>query len=272
MNNPNDFLNLHKKVAIVTGAATGLGAATAKMLSAAGCYVLINHMQGQESQAQAVADECIQGSQCCAGDITLDGDCKKIVHAAQKQWGKVDILINNAGINKPVEHYDLDGLSAKDFMDIYNVNVIGAFQMIRAVAPVMKSHGGGVIVNVSSGAGKSGYGSSVAYSASKGALNTLTKSLGRALAPAIRVNAICPGMVITELWDKLNHTKEQRADWLKATISEIPMNVEPTPEIIAKSIVFLASNLSEHLTGQLIAADGGSTLGVYKPMFEQANN
>ena len=115
-----------------------------------------------------------------------------MVEAALDQWGRVDILINNAGFNKPVEHDDLDGLSAQDFIDLYSVHVIGAYQMIRAVAPTMKTQGKGVVVNVSSASGESGYGSSVAYSASKGAINTLTKSLGRALAPAIRINAICP--------------------------------------------------------------------------------
>ena len=270
MKNIDNFLNLQGKVAIVTGAATGLGAATAQMLAAAGANVLINHMPGQESQAQAVANDCVTESLCQAGDITNDEDCKKTAQVAIEHWGRIDILVNNAGINKPVEHYDLDGLSAQDFMDIYNVNVIGAFQMIRAVAPAMQQQGAGVVVNVSSGSGENGYGSSVAYSASKGAINTLTKSLGRALAPTIRVNAVCPGMVITALWDKLQHTEEQRAAWLKTVISEIPLNKEPTPEIIARNILYLASDLSAHLTGQLITTDGGTSLGLYHPMFEQS--
>jgi len=269
----SDFLQMQGKVAIVTGAATGLGAATAQILAAAGANVLINHMPGQKSQAQTVADKCVSNgasdSLCQSGDITKDDECKHIVQAAIDQWGRVDILINNAGINKPVEHDDLDGLSANDFMDIYNVNVIGAYQMIRAVAPTMKAQGKGVVVNVSSGSGESGYGSSVAYSASKGAMNTLTKSLGRALAPAIRVNAVCPGMVITPLWDKLQQTEEQRAAWLKAVIADIPLQTEPTSEIIARSILYLASDLSAHLTGQLITVDGGSSLGLYQPMYKQ---
>ena len=265
----SDFLQLQGKVAIVTGAATGLGAATAQMLAAAGANVLINYMSGQESQAFTVAKECVTDSLCQSGDITKDEECKGIVQAALEQWGRVDILINNAGFNIPVEHDDLDGLNAKDFMDLYNVHVIGAYQMIRAVAPTMNTQRKGVVVNVSSGSGENGYGSSVAYSASKGAVNTMTKSLGRALAPHIRVNAICPGMVITPLWDKLQHTEEQRAAWLEVVISDIPLQTEPTPEIIAKSILYLASDLSAHLTGQLITADGGTSLGLYQPMFEK---
>lgn len=273
MADENSFLNLKGKVAIVTGAATGLGAATAQILATAGANVLINHMLGQEFQAQAIAADCVANgasdSLCQLGDITKDEECKRMVQAVIVQWGRVDILINNAGFNIPVEHDDLDGLSAKDFMDLYNVHVIGAYQMIRAAAPAMKAQGKGVVVNVSSGSGESGYGSSVAYSASKGAMNTLTKSLGRALAPSIRVNAICPGMVITPLWDKLQHTEAQRAAWLESVIADIPLKIEPSADIIARNILYLASDLSAHLTGQLITADGGTSLGLYQPMFEQ---
>ena len=261
--------SLDGTVAIITGAATGLGASTAQMLSQVGVKVLINHMPGQELDAQSVAEGCINESLCYTADITKDDECKAMVQAVLQQWGRIDILINNAGINKPVEHTDLEGLSAEDFINIYNVNVIGAYQMIRAVAPAMQQQSRGVVVNVSSGSGENGYGSSVAYAASKGAMNTMTKALGRALAPAIRVNAICPGMVITSLWDKLQHTEEQRAAWLKAVIAEIPLKVEPTPEIIARNILYLASDLSAHLTGQLITADGGSSLGLYYPMYEK---
>ena len=269
MNQASDFLQFQGKVAVVTGAATGLGAATAETLAGAGANVLINHMPGQETVAQSVAKACSNGSLCFAADITSDEECKAMVQTALEQWGRVDILINNAGFNKPVDHDDLDGLSAKDFIDLYNVHVIGAYQMIRAVAPTMQTQGKGAVVNVSSGSGESGYGSSVAYSASKGALNTLTKSLGRALAPKIRVNAICPGMVITPLWDKLQQTEAQRVAWLEAVIAEIPLKIEPTAEIIARNILYLASDLSAHLTGQLITADGGSSLGLYQSMFEQ---
>ena len=202
MININKFLNLNSKVAIVTGAATGLGAATATLLAQAGANVLINHMPGQESLAESIAATCVNESLCCGGDITVDNDCKKMVQAAIDQWGRIDILINNAGINKFVEHDDLDGLSSTDFMDIYSVNVIGAFQMTRAASSIMKRQGAGVVVNVSSGAGECGLGSSIAYCTSKGALNTMTKSLGRALAPQIRVNAVCPAFIPTPLWDK----------------------------------------------------------------------
>lgn len=265
MNKQTSLLNLQDKVAIVTGAATGLGAATAQLLSKAGVRVLINHMPGQTGQGQRVAEECETESLCYAADITQDKDCKAMVQAAIDLWGRVDILINNAGFNRPVAHDDLDGLSAQDFIDLYQVHVIGAYQMIRAVAPAMQSQGKGVVVNVSSRSGESGNGSSVAYAASKGAMNTLTKSLARALAPAIRINAVCPGMVMTPIWDKLNHSKEERDIWRKEIIATIPLQTEPTAEIIAKNILYLASDLAAHLAGQLLNTDGGASLGLYQP-------
>lgn len=265
---PIDFLGLENKVAIVTGAATGLGAATAVLLSQAGAKVVINHIEGQADLAQAVADQCSHESLCYQADITDDNACKAMVQAATQQWGRVDVLVNSAGINNPVEHTDLDSLSTQDFLDIYRINVVGAYQMIRAVAPTMQAQSRGVVVNVSSGSGESGYGSSIAYSASKGALNTMTKSLARALAPAVRVNAICPGMVMTEIWNKLEQTEEQKVAWLKAIVDTTPLQTEPTAEIVARNILYLSSDLSAHLAGQLILADGGAALGVYASMFE----
>ena len=238
MSYTNSVLNLEAKVAIITGAATGLGAATAKMLSKAGAKVLINHMPGQETEARSVASDCPHDSLCYAADITQDVQCQGMVQAAIQQWGQVDILINNAGINKPVEHDDLEGLSAQDFLNIYNINVVAAYQMIRAVSPSMNAQKSGVVVNVSSASGESGYGSSVAYSASKGAMNTMTKSLGRALAPHIRVNAVCPGFIDTPLWDKLDLSAQQREDQRQENINATPLQIEASPELIARSILF----------------------------------
>ena len=127
------------------------------------------------------------------GNVAIDADCRKLAAGAMEAFGRIDILVNNAGTTKFAGHRDLDALSAEDFTNIYAVNVIGAFQMIRACVEGLRAHGDGAVVNVSSIAGIEGIGSSVAYAASKGALNTMTLSLARALAPEIRVNAVCPG-------------------------------------------------------------------------------
>ena len=269
MTQVKNVLNLEEKVVIVTGASTGLGLTTAQLLSQTGAKVLINHMPGQEADAEQVSLGCPNDSLCYAADITQDEQCRAMVQAALDQWGRVDILINNAGINKPVDHNNLDGLSATDFLNIFNVNVVGAYQMIRAVAPVMKLQRQGVVVNVSSASGENGYGSSVAYSASKGAINTMTKSLSRALAPNIRVNAVCPGFIATPIWDKLGMSKEDRDAMRQANIAETPLEIEASPELISRSILFLASELSGHLTGQLITSDGGYLLGMYQQMFDK---
>ena len=140
------------------------------------------------------------------GDVSRDEDCRKIV-AAAAPWGRLDALINNAGTTKHVAHDNLDGLSAEDFQRLFGVNTIGPFQMVRAARSLLEagakaSGRASAVVNVSSVAGISGVGSSVAYAASKGALNTITYSLARALAPLIRVNTVCPGYIDTPWFTK----------------------------------------------------------------------
>lgn len=266
-----NLLDLTKHVAIVTGAATGIGAQAARMLSAQGAHVAICHMPTQSVEATEVLSECNTSSMTAALDVTDDEDCRRVASDVVSKWGRIDILVNCAGINKPVDHTDLEGLSSEDFANIFNVNVTGTYLMIRAVARAMRPAGKGCVVNISSCAGETGYGSSVAYSASKGAVNTMTKSLGRALAPEIRVNAVCPGFVATPLWDKLDQTPEEREIMYKTIADDTPLGLVADAEIITRSILYLASDLSAHLTGQLVASDGGSLLGVYSKSFDQSN-
>ena len=175
--------------AIVTGSASGLGAATAAILAKGGARIVVNY-SNSKAEAEATADLCRSaGAEVVVvqGDVSRDEDCKKIA-AAAAAWGRLDVLVNNAGTTKHVPHHDLDGLSAEDFQRIYAVNTIGPFQMIRAARAQLEAGAKAsglpsAVVNVSSVAGISGGGSSVAYAASKGALNTMTQSLARALAP-----------------------------------------------------------------------------------------
>src|ERR1700690_521613 len=187
--------------AIVTGSASGLGAATAAILAQGGARIVVNYSNSHK-EAEATAELCRKsGAEVVVvqGDVSRDEDCRKTV-AAAAPWGRLDVLINNAGTTKHVPHDNMDGLSAEDFQRLFAVNTIGPFQMVRAARPLLEagakaSNRASSVVNISSVAGISGIGSSVAYAASKGALNTITLSLARALAPLIRVNAVCPGYI-----------------------------------------------------------------------------
>ncbi|MBX3494064.1 MAG: SDR family oxidoreductase, partial [Parvibaculum sp.] len=176
------------------------------------------------------------------------------------KWGRVDVLVNNAGGTKFADHAKLDELNAEDFLWIYKVNVVGAYQMIRACEPHMKKAGKGSVVNISSIAGVTGIGSSVAYAASKGALNTMTLSLARSLAPVIRVNAVCPGFIGTRWFSDRFGT--QTFEGIKRQQEETtPLRRAGTPEDIAAAVVFFCGEGSDHITGETLITDAGLHLG-----------
>jgi NAD(P)-dependent dehydrogenase (short-subunit alcohol dehydrogenase family) len=184
-----------RKVCVVTGSSSGIGAATVKLYAKQGWNVVVNYSR-EAAPAEAVASECRElGADVLVAraDIAADADCRRLAGLVEARFGRADVLVNNAGTTKFVAAKDLDGLDADDFQRIYAVNVIGAFQMVRAFAPLLGRQPGAAIVNVSSIASLMGTGSSLAYMASKGALNALTIGLARSLGPAIRVNAIAPG-------------------------------------------------------------------------------
>lgn len=248
--------------AIVTGASSGLGAATAIRLAKPGAKILINYASNH-ADAQATADQCrAAGADVIVmqGDVSRDEDCRALA-AAAAPWGHLDALINNAGTTKHVAHSDLDGLSAEDFQRLYGINTIGPYQMVRATRALLeagakaKGHASAV-VNVSSVAGLSGIGSSVAYAASKGALNTMTLSLARALAPLIRVNAICPGYIDTPWFTKGRGAEaaKQVRDFITA---KVPLKVASSADDIAALVCFLASPQSGHMSGELVRMDAG---------------
>src|SRR5438105_4846970 len=179
--------DLKGKVAIVTGSATGIGASVAIALARRGANIVVNYTKS-EKEARETADEVRRAGadvRLVQANVAIDADCRKLAQAALDAWGRIDILVNNAGTTKFAAHGDLEALTADDFASIYAVNVIGAFQTIRACASAMKAGGKGAVVNISSVAGTSGLGSSVAYAASKGALNTMTLSLARTLSAQI---------------------------------------------------------------------------------------
>ena len=249
------------QTAIVTGSATGIGAAVARQLAAKGRNVVVNYTKSA-AEAEATAAECRAlgvDALVCQADVALDADCRRLAETTLGAWGRIDYLVNNAGTTIFAAQTDLDAIQAEDFRRIYDVNVIGAFQMVRAVAPAMKAQGRGAIVNVSSIAGLAGIGSSIAYAASKGALNTMTLSLARALAPSIRVNAICPGMVTTR-WMQQGLGAQRYSATLAATQASTPLKQASGPEEIAEPIVWLLE-AAAHITGEMISVDAGMHLG-----------
>jgi 3-oxoacyl-[acyl-carrier protein] reductase len=254
--------SLKGKAAIVTGSATGLGAAVALQLADKGCNVVINYTKSEKEAKETLAACQAKGVEAilAQGDVGEDADCRRIVDETVKKWGRVDVLVNNAGGTKFANHAELGELNAEDFLWIYKVNVVGAYQMIRACAPHMREAGKGSVVNVSSIAGVTGIGSSVAYAASKGALNTMTLSLARSLAPKIRVNAVCPGFIGTRWFS--DRFGQQTFEGIKRQQEQsTPLGRAGTPEDIATAVVFFCGEGSDHITGETLITDAGMHLG-----------
>ncbi|MGH1358615.1 MAG: SDR family NAD(P)-dependent oxidoreductase [Burkholderiaceae bacterium] len=249
-----------RKVAIVTGSATGVGAATALALSAQGYNVLINYSKS-EQEARETQQKCQDAGAdtlLMRGNVADDADCKAIVEAVIARWGRVDTLINNAGITTFVGSGNWDALDPAAFQRIFDVNVLGAFQMVRACVPHLKATNGS-IVNVSSIAGSLGMGSSVPYVASKGAVNSMTLHFARALAPEIRVNAVCPGMITTRWF--VDGVGQEAFEKLKAGYEKTtPLAKACTAEDVTDAVVWLATG-AKTTTGELLQLDSGMHLG-----------
>jgi 3-oxoacyl-[acyl-carrier protein] reductase len=248
---------LEGKTAIVTGSATGIGAATARKLAENGCNVVVNYTKSEKEARETLAacEGCGVETILCRADVSVDEDCRRMVDEAIKKWGKIHALVNNAGTSKFVDHKDLEGLDKEDFLRIYSVNVVGPYQMVRAVTPHMKNTGRGAIVNVASTAAITAIGSSIAYAASKGALVTMTLSLARNLGPEIRVNAVCPGFVQGR-WLKGGLGME-RYEATKAYLEDqSPLGVTATPETVADAILYFIAGAGI-TTGETLILDGG---------------
>ena len=245
------------KVAIITGSATGVGAATAHLLATKGWNVVINYTKSEKEAIETVAKCEAEGVETLLvkADVSDDEACRKMVTATIEKWGRIDALANNAGMTRYCDYHNLEGLQEEDFIRIYQVNVIGAYQMVRAVVPHMKKIGEGAIVNTSSISGITGIGSSMAYAASKGAMNTMTLSMAQTFGPEIRVNAVCPGF-IQGRWIK-NGLGEKKYEEVKGKVEErAPLSKTATPEDVADAIVFFITG-AKIATGELMVLDGG---------------
>jgi NAD(P)-dependent dehydrogenase (short-subunit alcohol dehydrogenase family) len=239
------------KVALITGGSSGIGEAAAKELARRGWQVAIMFSRNR-AEADRVAGD-INGL-ALQGDVAQDADCRRVAKAVLDKWGRIDALVNSAGTTKFVAHGDLEGLSAEDILGIFRVNVVGPYQMIRACAQALKeAHG--CVVNISSLASLLGTGSSVAYAASKAALDTMTLSLARALGPEVRLNVVAPGYVRTP-WQIAAHGADGAADLERRFAERAPLKSAAEAQDVAEAIAWLIEG-ARRVTGEIIYVDAG---------------
>jgi 3-oxoacyl-[acyl-carrier protein] reductase len=246
--------NNQRPVALITGGGTGVGRATTLQLAARGYDLIVNYSRSATEAEATVQAALAFNVQALAfrADVASDEQVQAMFAEVRRTWGRLDILVNNAGTTFFIDHTDLESMTEEKWDQILAVNLKGSFFTARAAIPLMREHGGGSIVNVASVAGINGAGSCFAYTASKGGLITLTKSLAKAFAPEIRVNAVCPG-VIQSRW--LDDHPEMIAQAIKVT----PLKRASETDDIADAIVFLACD-AHMMTGQALVVDGGRTM------------
>ena len=249
-------MDVNGKAALITGGGTGIGRATALALAAQGCAVAVNYSRSAEAAEATAADARALGVDALAvqGDVASDDDCRRVVAQTVDALGRLDVLINSAGTTVFVDHSDLDGVSAEDFQHLYAVNTIGPFQMMRAAEPHLRD-GGGEVVSVSSISGVAGVGSSIPYCASKAALNNMTVTMARVLAPEVRVNAVAPGFVTGRWW--VEGQGQDTHDAVQGALERsAPLQSVCTPEDVAASIMGIITG-ADLMTAQVLVVDGG---------------
>ena len=240
------------KIALITVGSSGIGASTARQLSKRGWAVAINYAHNA-APAEQLAKE-LGNAIAVKADVSDDAQCRRLAKTVLDRFGAIDALVNNAGTTKVVAHPDLEGLSAEDFQRIFQLNVIAPFQMVRACADALKK-ARGAVVNVSSVASVLGTGSSVAYASSKAALETMSLSLARSLAPDVRVNVVAPGHTNTP-WHPNVRGPAQAAEIEKRYAGIAPLKAISQPEDVADAIVWLIEG-ARSVTGETIYVDGG---------------
>ena len=246
-------MSMTGKSALVTGGGTGVGRAVALKLAERGVNVAVNYSRSATEAATTVDDIEALGVDGLAiqADVASDASVKAMVEQVVAVFGRLDVVVNSAGTTAFVPHEDLDGMNEADWDRIQAVNLKGPFFVSRAAAPHLRASGDGAIVNVSSLAGVTGIGSSIAYVASKGGLNSITKSLALALAPESRVNSVAPGAIDTRWMD-------EHRDFLQVAIDRMPLKRAATPEDIADGVLMLVEN--RYVTGEVLVMDGGDSL------------
>lgn len=249
----NQALDDDPPVALVTGSTSGIGAAIARRLSSDG-YAVVLHSRNSVGTGHALAAE-LGNAAYVQADLADDVDRVRLVRQAIARWGRLDVLVNNAGISRVIPHADLKAASPEIWHELHEVNVVAPFRLVTEAETALRDAARrgrpACVVNVSSHAGVRPKGASIPYAASKAALNHMTRLLAVSLAPDIRVNAVAPGLVDTPL----------TAGWTAAQTlwrERSPMRRAAKPEDIAQAVALLAA--SDYLTGEILLSDGGLNL------------
>jgi NAD(P)-dependent dehydrogenase (short-subunit alcohol dehydrogenase family) len=245
------------KVAVVTGAAQGLGAGFALALAKEGADVIIGYLAPTEATCAA-----LRAAGCRAQGVTLDvtqpASVRRFVQAAVDAFGRLDILVNNAAISGAIQLKPLVDVSSEEWDRVMTVNVRGAFECIKAVVPLMKANGYGKIINLTSGTAIKGSPGLPHYVASKGAIISLTRAAAREFGgDGIRINALAPGLTMSE---GMKSNPSWSNDIVASNIASRALKREAVPQDLLGALIFLASPASDFVTGQTLSADGGSVM------------
>lgn len=248
--------SLSEKVVLVVGGAGGIGAATARQFANLSARVVITHRDTPDAAAKAaqvVTSLPGKGHAALPADVAQTGTLLTLRGEIEKRYGRLDVLVNAAGFTKPIPHADLDALDDELIDRMFAVNWRGQFATIRTFAPLLKASGNGLVVSVSSIAGTNGAGSSIAYCATKAGIDVMTKSLGRALAPEVRVLGVAPGVVDT------GFVPGRGADFNAKTAATTPLKRVASADDVASAILACATQLT-FSTGTTLVVDGGRLL------------
>jgi NAD(P)-dependent dehydrogenase (short-subunit alcohol dehydrogenase family) len=236
-----------QRVALVTGSSSGIGAAVARRLSAEGFSVVV-HSRSSVEEGRALAAE-LGSAIYLQADLSVEASRGKLIAETVERWGRLDVLVNNAGLSRVIPHADLAAATPEIWRELHEVNVIAPWQLITEAAPILRqSPGSPSVLNIASHAGVRPKGASIPYAVSKAGLIHMTKLLAVALAPGIRVNAIAPGLVDTPM---TAHWEDAQRLWRERS----PMRRAALPQDIAEIATMLIN--STYLTGEIILADGG---------------
>jgi len=250
------MIDLKNKVAMVTGGSRGIGAAASIALARAGASVVVNYAHREEAAAEVISQARAHGAKAIAvrADVARVDDVQRLFDIALAQFGRIDVLVANAGIWKRAE---IERLGEKEWQETIDINLKGVYTCCRLAAIEMKKQGSGRIITVSSTAGQRGEAFYSHYAASKGGVISFTKALASELGPSgITVNSVAAGWVFTDLSAEALQDKQE----LEKIVAAIPLRRVATPEDIAGPILFLASDLARHITGEILNVNGGSVL------------